>query len=71
MTSTFNGQFDSMAKATCQSSNKLGYTLGSAKDSAAFGLTFMQSKLEAKKQERSFQMVSTNKSTEKNKRLPH
>jgi hypothetical protein len=30
---------DSTASATCQSSNKLGYSSGSAKDSAALGLT--------------------------------
>jgi hypothetical protein len=32
----------SAARATCQSSNKLGYSAGSAKDSAAFGFTFQQ-----------------------------
>lgn len=31
--------FDSTASATCQSSNKFGYSVGSAKDSAAFWLT--------------------------------
>lgn len=43
-------RFDSTARATCQSSNKLGYSSGSAKDSAALGLIFIQSKLEAKKE---------------------
>lgn len=33
-------RFDSTARATCQSSNKFGYSSGSAKDSEAFGLTF-------------------------------
>ena len=31
-------------KATCQSSNRLGYSSGSARDSAAFGLIYMQIK---------------------------
>ena len=32
---------DSTESATCQSSNKLGYSSGSANDSAAFGLTWV------------------------------
>lgn len=35
-----SARFDSTARATCQSSNKLGYSSGSAKESAAFVLTF-------------------------------
>jgi hypothetical protein len=31
---------DSTDKATCQSSNIFGYSSGSARDSAAFGLTY-------------------------------
>lgn len=31
-------------RATCQSSNRLGYSSGSARDSAAFGLIYMQIK---------------------------
>jgi len=34
-------RLDSTASETCQSSNKFGYSWGSANDSAAFGLTFM------------------------------
>jgi len=33
---------DSTDKATCQSSNKFGYSSGSARDSAAFGLTYKE-----------------------------
>ena len=36
---------DSTASATCQSSNKFGYSSGSAKDSAAFGLTCMKQQI--------------------------
>lgn len=34
---------DSTSRERCQSSKRLGYSSGSAKDSAAFGLTFRQS----------------------------
>lgn len=36
----------STARATCQSSNRLGYSAGSAKDSAAFGLTCVKKGIE-------------------------